>query len=59
MLHLVQDIVGSHMDDILKSFKGDAKITVAVRFDGKPEQDFVMTSDDPREVIAMMERRIK
>lgn len=53
----VQDLTADCMDKIKACFKPGAKITVAVRAPGFPDRDFVMTDDDPSEVIAMMERR--
>ncbi len=52
-----ENLVSYHMDEILGCFKPGRKITVAVRSPGKPDQDFVMTSDDLDEVIAMLARR--
>jgi hypothetical protein len=45
-LAYVQDLTADCMDKIKSCFKPGARITVAVRFDGKPDQDFVMTDDD-------------
>ena len=50
--------VGDHMDAILRNFREGAKITVTVRFPDKPTQDFMMSSDDPAEVIKLIERRM-
>ena len=57
-LQRVGEVVSDHMSAILDEFKPGAKITVLVRRPGEPEQDFMMTSDDPGEAIAMIERRI-
>lgn len=57
-LRQVYDAVGGHMDDILSHFKPGAKITVIVRRPGLPEQDFMITDDDPLEAIALINRRI-
>ena len=55
----VQETVGQHMDSILECFKPGCKITVLVRTPDHPDRDFMLTSDDPKEAIAMIERRIK
>jgi hypothetical protein len=49
--------VSACMDDILTVFKPGSKITVMVRRPGEPTQDFMLTSDDPLEVRAMLDRR--
>ena len=46
------------LDEILQVFKPGAKIAVLVRRPGLPDEDFMMTDDDPREAIAMINRRI-
>lgn len=58
--NLIQDVesrVSHHMDDIAAYFKPGRLITVIVRSPGKPNQDFLMTSDDLDEVAALLERR--
>ena len=49
--------VGDLMDEILRMFKPGAKITVLVRREGKPDQDFVQSNDDLAEAIEMLKRR--
>lgn len=48
-----------YMDRLLSHFKEglDTRVTVAIRTPGKPEGDFLMTSDDLNSVIEMVERR--
>lgn len=48
--------VAACMDDILKAFKPGAKITVLVRREGEPTQDFMLTSDNFPEIRAMLDR---
>lgn len=50
-------IISVCMDDMLAHFKPGAKITVIVRRPGKPEADFLMTSDDLPEVAELIDRR--
>lgn len=57
-LDIARSRVGAAMDDIIGVFKPGVKITVLVRRPGFPEQDFLMTDDDPAEAIALIERRI-
>ena len=45
------------MDRIIARFKAGARITVLVRHPGRPDEDFLMTSDDLDEVAAMVARR--
>lgn len=54
-----QEIVAEHMDDILKMFKPGAKITVLVRAPNDPEglKDFMMSDDEPQELLNMVARR--
>lgn len=56
-LEEVQQVVSDHMDSIVRCFKPGVKITVLVRTPGFPGRDFMMTSDDHSELIAMIERR--
>jgi len=58
LLQRVAEDVQDHMDAILKNFKLDAKITVLVRFPGKPTADFCMTGDDLPAVADMVHRRM-
>lgn len=53
----VRDNVAASMEDIVRMFKPGVKITVLVRTPGKPTADFMMTDDQPGEIIAMVERR--
>ena len=46
------------MDRILKQFKPGNKITVLVRNPAMETADFMMTDDDPTEVMKMLQRRI-
>lgn len=55
-LELTQQKTAECMDKILKCFKPGAKILVAVRREGKPEQDFVMTNDDLEQMEALLVR---
>ena len=55
----VQAYVSDKMDNILGCFKAGCKITVLVRVPDMPTADFMMTSDEIPEVIAMLERRQK
>ncbi len=57
-LQIAQQNVAALMDEILQVFKPGAKIAVLVRRPGLPDEDFMMTDDDPREAIAMINRRI-
>lgn len=57
-LDLVRNDVAGAMNAILRNFREGAKITVTVRLPDKPTQDFMMTSDDPAEVIKLIERRM-
>lgn len=57
-LDVAVDRVSEHMDAILSLFRPGAKITVTVRHPGSNEQDFMLTSDDPREAIKLIQRRI-
>ena len=56
-LEETQAYVADKMDEILSCFKPGRKITVLVRTPDEPTQDFLMTSDDPDQVIAALERR--
>jgi hypothetical protein len=56
-LRVTYATVGAHMDDILGLFKSGCKITVLVRTPGFPGRDFMMSDDDPKEVVAMIQRR--
>lgn len=56
-LEQTQQVVAGHMDEILTCFKAGAKITVLVRFPDKPTADFMMTDDDPNEVVELIRRR--
>lgn len=49
--------VADHMDAILKNFVPGAKIAVLVRRPGEPTRDFMLTDDDPDELISMIQRR--
>jgi hypothetical protein len=53
----VRDNVAAAMEDIVRMFKPGVKITVLVRAPGFPDRDFMMTDDQPDEVMAMLERR--
>lgn len=57
-LHATYETVSEHMDAILGCFKPGCKITVLVRTPGYPDRDFMLTSDDPKEAIALIERRV-
>ena len=46
------------MNDIFTQFVDGARITVIVRIPGKPEQDFMMTNDEPAQVSALIARRM-
>lgn len=59
LLEEVQQTIGRYMELIVGCFKPGARITVIVRMPGFPDQDFCMTSDDPQQAIALLERRIK
>lgn len=52
-----RDEIAGHMDEILQIFKPGAKITVIVRREGAPDQDFLMTGDDLDKVVALIRRR--
>lgn len=56
-LEVVQKAVVGHMEVIRAYFKPGVKITVVVRTPKNPERDFVITDDEPNEVVAVMERR--
>lgn len=58
-LHATRENVADHLDRILDNFKPGALICVTVRRPGYPEQDFVLTSDAPSEVIELLKRRMK
>jgi len=58
ILHVVQQKVSNHMDSILSNFKSGAKITVIVRIPDEPEQDFMLTNDNPVQAIELIQRRI-
>lgn len=49
-------IASRHLDSILRLFKPGAKITLIVRRDGEPEQDFLLTDDDLDEVSTALDR---
>jgi hypothetical protein len=57
-LEHAQAYTAEQMTRIKAQFKPGVKITVAVRTPDLPERDFLMTDDEPAEVIAMLERRI-
>lgn len=48
--------VSACMDEILTAFKPGGKITVLVRREGEPTQDFMLTSDTFPEIRAMLDR---
>ncbi len=52
-----RDMVSQHMDKIVKLFIPGAKITVMVRNTTGPKGDFILTSDSPEEILAMVNRR--
>ena len=52
------EIVSEHMNSIIDLFRPGVKITVLVRTPDHPDRDFMLTSDDPVEALAMIERRI-
>lgn len=51
--------VQDHMDVIRSYFKPGVKVTVMVRSENDPEgrRDFMLTDDDPQELISMINRR--
>ena len=55
----VSEIVGDYMDRIVKLFKPGKKITVLVRTPGDDhgQFDFMMSDDDPQELLNMIARR--
>lgn len=57
-LQALQEYVADCMDRILSVFKEGVLITVIIRTPNEPTRDFLMTSDDPAEVINLIERRI-
>jgi hypothetical protein len=57
-LERAQECVAEHMDAISTLFISGVKVTVIVRTPDFPDRDFMMTSDDLREVIALIERRL-
>lgn len=56
-LEEVQQECATHMEAIQRLFKPGSKIALTIRFEGKPECDFLMTDDDLTEVQALLERR--
>ncbi len=46
-----------HLTDIQSLFQRNSKITCIVRLPGNPEADFVLTSDELPEAMAVLERR--
>lgn len=56
-LEQVSEAVFQHIERMGTYFKPDAKITVLVRFPGKPNADFVVTTDELKDVAEMVERR--
>lgn len=51
------EVATEHMEAVRALFMPGVKITLAVRRDGRPEHDFLLTDDDLGEVIAMLRRR--
>ncbi|MBP0492221.1 hypothetical protein [Roseomonas indoligenes] len=43
--------------DLAEMLAPDAKMTLVVYFDGKPEQDIIITNGNLGEVVAAVERR--
>lgn len=54
-----QEQASALLDEIARLLKPDAKISFIARFPGKPEQDILMTQDDPAEVVGLIQRRMK
>lgn len=53
----IRDNIAADMEDIVGMFKPGARIAVLVRLPGQPVSDFISTTDDIDELIAMLERR--
>lgn len=56
-LRAVAEMVRFHMEEIRKGFKPGVRVTVLVRTPDHPRRDFMMTTDDPDEILKMVQRR--
>lgn len=56
-LDRARDLIGGLLTEASFVFKPGMKLTFIARRPDKPDQDFVMTDDDPAEAIAALERR--
>lgn len=52
------EIASAGMAYIAEALSPDAKLTLVVYFDGKPEQDIILTDGEFPEVIKAIERRV-
>ncbi len=50
------DIVAMHFNDIAAHFPASAKITIAIRVPGRPDEDVVMTDDTIVDVATTLYR---
>lgn len=57
-IKMVQSECSFYLDKIAELFRPEVKITLVVRTPGKEDRDFTMSSDDLKEAIKTIERRM-